>query len=297
MIDLRIAPLRRYGRALALALAATPLVACSGSAVVNALTPRSGYTIERDLAYGPGARQRLDLYRPDGAAVDAPLLVFFYGGNWQSGSKERYRFVGQAFASRGYVTAIPDYRVYPDARYPAFIQDGALAVGWLEAQPATAGERQVFLAGHSAGAYIAAMLALDGRWLGGAAAGAGCRRITAVAGLAGPYDFLPLNDPVLEEIFGPGPASPASQPINHVAAGDPPMLLATGTDDRTVRPRNSVALAERLEAAGVAAELIEYPGLGHIGIVAALAAPLRFVAPVLDDVDAFLRRQPGCALG
>ena len=290
-------PRLRAARVTALVLAAALLAACSGAAILDALTPRSGFTVERDLAYGPETRQRLDLYVPDGAAADAPVLVFFYGGNWQSGSKDLYRFVGQAFASRGYVTAIPDYRVYPDARYPTFIEDGALAVGWLEAQPATAGERQVFLAGHSAGAYIAAMLALDERWLGGAAAGAGCRRIAAVAGLAGPYDFLPLNDPVLEEIFGPGPAGPASQPINHVAAGDPPMLLATGADDRTVRPRNSVALAQRLGSAGVAAELIEYPGLGHIEIVAALAAPLRFLAPVLDDVDAFLRRQPGCAVG
>ena len=297
MMEPGIAPLRRYGRALAVAAAASSLAACSASALVDALTPRSGYTIERDLAYGPGARQRLDLYRPDGADDDAPILVFFYGGNWQSGSKDLYRFVGQAFASRGYVTAIPDYRVYPEARYPTFIEDGALAATWLEARPTTAGARQVFLAGHSAGAYIAAMLALDPRWLGEATTGSGCRRIAAMAGLAGPYDFLPLKDATLKEIFGPGPASPASQPINHVAAGDPPMLLATGTDDRTVRPRNSVALAERLEAAGVAAELIEYPGLGHIGIVAALAAPLRFVAPVLDDVNAFLRRQPGCALG
>lgn len=297
MIDGSTGTLRRFGRAFAMALAATPLVACSGSAVVNALTPRSGYTVERDLAYGPGARQRLDLYRPDGAAADAPVMVFFYGGNWQTGSKDLYRFVGQAFASRGYVTAIPDYRLWPEARYPAFVEDGALAVRWLEDQPATAGARPVYLAGHSAGAYIAAMLTLDRRWLGETDAAAGCRRIAAAAGLAGPYDFLPLNDSVLEEIFGPGPASPTSQPINHVAAGDPPMLLATGSDDRTVRPRNSVVLADRLASAGVAAELIEYPGLGHVEIVAALAAPLRFLAPVLDDVDAFLRRQPGCALG
>lgn len=285
--------LRRCGSALALALAATPLAACSGAAVVNALTPKSGYSVQRDLAYGPAARQRLDLYLPDGAGADTPLLVFFYGGNWQSGSKDLYGFVGQAFASRGYVTAIPDYRLYPEARYPAFVEDGAMVVAWLRARTSTGGNRNMFLAGHSAGAYIAAMLTLDRRWLEAAGAGP----IAAAAGLAGPYDFLPLNDPVLEEIFGPGPASPASQPVNHVAAGDPPMLLATGTADNTVRPRNSIMLAERLKEAGVEAVLVEYPGLGHIGIVAALAAPLRLLAPVLDDVDGFLRRQPGRATG
>ncbi len=295
MIAMPHRTLRRWGGALALALASSSLVACSGSAVVNALTPTNGYTVQRDLGYGPGPRQRLDLYLPDGAGADAPLLVFFYGGNWQSGSKDTYRFVGQAFASRGYVTAIPDYRIYPQARYPDFVADGAAALAWLRSHPATGNGRRIFLAGHSAGAYIAAMLALDKRWLGGA--GAACGPVVAVAGLAGPYDFLPLQDPTLIEIFGPGPASPQSQPIHHVAAGDPPMLLATGTADTTVRPRNSLALGARLQAVGTEAQVIEYPGLGHVGIVAALAAPLRFLAPVLDDVDRFLRSQPGCAAG
>ena len=285
--------LRRCRSALAVAVAATPLAACSGAAVVNALTPRSGYSVRPDLAYGEGPRQRLDLYVPDGAGPDAPLLVFFYGGNWQSGSKELYRFVGQAFASRGYVTAIPDYRVWPEARYPDFVADGAAAVTWLRAWPAAGEGRRVFLAGHSAGAYIAAMLALDRQWL----PPAGCGPVTAAAGLAGPYDFLPLTDPTLIEIFGPEPVGPLTQPVRHVAPGDPPMFLATGTKDTTVRPRNSVVLAERLQEVGVEAQLVEYPGLGHVEIVAALAAPLRFLAPVLDDVDAFLRRQPACAEG
>jgi acetyl esterase/lipase len=286
--------LRRVGPALATALAALPLAACSGAAVVNALTPRGGYTVQRDLAYGPDPRQRLDLYVPDGAAADGPLLVFFYGGNWQSGSKDLYRFVGQAFASRGYVTAIPDYRLYPQVRYPAFIGDGAAAVTWLVTDAEAAHGRKVFLVGHSAGAYIAAMLALDRRWLGPDTAGP-CRRIAAMAGLAGPYDFLPLNDTTLEDIFGPGPASPDSQPIKHVAPDDPPVFLATGSDDGTVRPRNSETLARRLQAAGVPAELVVYDGVGHVEIVAALAAPLRFLAPVLDDVDGFLRRRAPCA--
>jgi acetyl esterase/lipase len=292
MIRFAASPLRRCYRALAVAAAATPLVGCSGTALVNALTPRSGYTVERDLAYGPTARQKLDLYVPDDAAHDAPVLVFFYGGNWQSGSKDLYRFAGQAFASRGYVTAIPDYRLYPEVRYPTFIEDGALAIEWLATQPGTAGGRKLFVAGHSAGAYIAAMLTLDRRWLN--ASSQDCGPIAGMAGLAGPYDFLPLNDPTLEEIFGPGPASPGSQPINLVTSGDPPMLLATGTADSTVRPRNSIVLAERLAAAGSTVRLIEYPGLGHIQIVAALAAPLRFLAPALDDVDSFLRQQTSC---
>lgn len=289
---------RRHGRAIAVAMTACWLTACSGTTALNALTPTSGYTVERDLAYGADPRQRLDLYVPDGAGADAPLLVFFYGGNWESGTKAEYAFVGQALASRGYVTAIPDYRLYPQVRYPAFVQDGAVAVTWLELHRPGSGGRPMFLVGHSAGAYIAAMLTLDRRWLTEAGATA-CPPVTAAVGLAGPYDFLPLHDATLEAIFGPGPAGPDTQPVQHVTPGAPPMLLATGSDDRTVRPANSQALAQRLQAAGVPAELRVYDGVGHVAIVAALAAPLRFVAPTLDDADGFLRKVgdavPRCA--
>jgi acetyl esterase/lipase len=265
-------------------LALLALPACSGAATLKALTPRDGYHVERGIAYGPDPRQRLDLYLPDGAPPDAPLVVFFYGGRWTVGSKELYPFVGQAFASRGYLVAIPDYRLYPQVRYPGFLEDGAAAVAALaERTGAGRGGRPLFLAGHSAGAYIAAMLALDRRWLGG------CPAVDAAVGLAGPYDFLPLEDEDLRQIFGPAPAGPSTQPVAHVDPADPPMLLATGAGDATVRPRNTLSLADRLRAAGVRAETRLYDRPGHIGLVAALAAPLRWRAPVLDDADAFLR--------
>jgi acetyl esterase/lipase len=265
------------------------LGACSGAALINALTPRDGYHVERDIAYGPDPRQRLALYVPDAAPPDAPLLVFFYGGRWEAGSRDLYPFVGQAFASRGYLVAIPDYRLYPQVRYPAFLEDGASAVAALaDRTGAGRGGRPLFLAGHSAGAYIAAMLALDQRWLD--RAGGGPRPcVDAALGLAGPYDFLPLDDPVVIEVFGPGPAEPSTQPVSHVDPGDPPMLLATGAGDTTVRPRNTQSLAARLRAAGVRAETRLYDRPGHIALVAALAAPLHRLAPILDDADAFLR--------
>lgn len=284
-------------RLLSCLLAAALLAGCSGQALVNALTPDTGYRVERDLAYGVGPRHRLDLYLPDGAPTDAALVVFFYGGNWQTGTKELYRFVGQALASRGYVTAIPDYRLHPEVRWEGFLADAADAVRWLAARPAvpeataapSGTKRPVFLVGHSAGAYIAAMLALDGRWLGEPGLGRH-PPIDAAVGLAGPYDFLPLEDPNLMEIFGPGPASPVTQPITHADGADPPMLLITGTADETVRPGNTRRLTARLREAGGRAEERLYAGQGHIRLVAALAAPLRFLAPTLDDVDAFLRQ-------
>lgn len=284
----------RICRTLIVVIVGLLLPACSGADLLNSLVPDSGYRLLRDLAYGDGPRRRLDLYVPEQRqdAGPVPLVVFFYGGGWESGSKDDYRFVGEALAARGYAVAIPDYRVYPQIRYPAFLEDAAAAVVWIRANaPATPADRPVYLIGHSAGAYIAAMLTLDGRWL--AAAGARvCDAIAATVGLAGPYDFLPLRSTTLMAIFGPEPSRPLTQPINHVDGDEPPMLLVTGTDDTTVLPRNSRRLAARITAAGGRVERRDYDRIGHVALAASLARPLQGLSPALDDVDGFLRRHP-----
>ena len=256
---------------------------CSGADVVNALTPRSGYILERDLAYGAGPRRRIDLYTPDRVASDVPLVVFFYGGRWQDGAKADFRFVAQAFAARGYPVAIPDYRLYPEVRWRGILDDGAAALAFLAART----DRPLVVVGHSAGAYVAAMLALDQGRL--EAAGVPPCRIAGAIGLAGPYDFLPIEEADIKEVFGPGPAGPETQPITLVDANDPPMLLATGADDDTVRPRNTSSLARRLRDAGVPVVTRRYDSIGHIALVGSLAAPLRFLAPTLDDAVGFLK--------
>ena len=58
------------------------------------------------------------------------MVVFFYGGSWNHGERHDYRFVGEALAARGIVTVIPDYRLYPQVRYPDFLKDNAAAVAW-----------------------------------------------------------------------------------------------------------------------------------------------------------------------
>lgn len=278
----------RGGRSTVFGIATGLLSACSGPALINAVTPDSGYDVSHDLAYGTDERQRLDLYIPVDARPDAALVVFFYGGRWQEGSKANYPFVGQAFTSRGYVTAIPDYRLYPQVGYVGILEDAAAAVAHAVQQLEEDGaERPVFLVGHSAGAYIALMLTLDPRWLDLGESGP-CRAVDSGVGLAGPYDFLPLESQDLRAIFTPG--GPSTQPIYHVDGDDPPVLLITGTDDETVRPGNTTRLAARLRALGGRAEVRAYEGVGHIRLIAALAAPLRFTAPVLDDVDAFLQK-------
>jgi acetyl esterase/lipase len=243
-----------------------------------------------DQRFREGERGRLDLYLPQGAASPVPAIMFVYGGAWRNGEKRDYRFVGQALCARGFAVAIPDYRLFPEVRYPWFLEDNAAAFAWLAAHAGAFGldPARLYLMGHSAGAYNAAMLACDGRWL--ASAGRDARRdIRGFIGLAGPYDFLPF-DADTAEIFASAPDPAETQPIRYVTGGEPPMLLATGLDDRTVRPRNSERLAETVQARGGRAELKTYPGLGHVRLVADLAAPLQSEkTPVIEDVTRFLR--------
>ncbi|HSA79637.1 MAG TPA: alpha/beta hydrolase [Geminicoccaceae bacterium] len=280
----------RASARLAALLAALPTAGC-GPKLLDALVPDGGYRIEGDIAYGDLPRQRLDVYVPDELAGPAPIVVFFYGGAWESGSKGEFRFVGQALAARGLVTVIPDYRVYPEVRFPTFVADGAAAVAWVRRHIGRLGgePRQIHLMGHSAGAHIAALLALDQRYL--AAAGVEPGTLASFVGLAGPYDFLPLTSATLKRIFEADDMA-ETQPITFADGSSPRALLLHGENDGTVLPANSERLAAALAAAGNRVELELYPNLDHVALVAALAAPLRWLAPVLDDVTAFLRATP-----
>jgi acetyl esterase/lipase len=243
--------------------------------------------LTQSIAYAERSRHRLDVCRPRGV-VAAPVIIFFYGGAWQSGYKELYRYVAKALARRGYVAAVPDYRIYPEVCYPDFLDDGAQVVRWVKDNIARFGgdPDKLFLKGHSAGAHIAAMLSIDMRWLG--KVGLDPRRdIAGLIGIAGPYDLMPLRDERFKVIFG-GVNRPETQPIYHVAPGAPPALLMTGGRDRLVEPGNSVRLAARLAAAGNAATVLTYRRVGHFIIIAAVAPFLRFLVPVMRDVDAFI---------
>lgn len=262
-------------------------------AAFNAVTPTDGGAMRAasGIAYGALARQKLDVYVPEKREAAAPVVVIFYGGAWSSGSKQDYAFLGRAIASKGFVAVVADYRLVPDVRFPAFLEDAALAIKWTHANARDyrGDPGRIFLLGHSAGAYIAAMTALDERYL----AGAGLPRSTVkgVIGLAGPYDFLPLSVDSTIAAFGREKDLASTQPINFATPDAPPMLLATGADDTTVYPRNSQELASRLKRAGVPVELKTYPDLGHIDILLALSVPFRGKAPVLDDAVRFISAQ------
>lgn len=286
-----IARLRR-APVLALGLMAS---ACSPLLMFNAVVPKdTGVRVAaRDVAYGHDRRQQLDVYVPTAAtATPRPIILFFYGGSWNSGVKNGYGFVGRALAAQGFVVAIPDYRLVPHVRFPAFLQDCAAAVRWMRDHAKAFGgdPDRLILAGHSAGAYNAAMLALDPQWLGRDRAA-----VRGLAGLAGPYDFLPLDGPVVQAAFGAVPDPASTQPVHYVTRDAPPAFLATAGKDTLVRPSNSDSLAARLQAAGVAVERRDYPGVGHAGLVTALAVPLRGRASVLEAMASFARRVTGPA--
>jgi acetyl esterase/lipase len=275
-----------------LLLGVLALAGCSPLGAFNSVVPKDSGSglVAQGVAYGQDPRQRLDVYRPDGEGV-RPVVVFFYGGSWDSGRREDYRFAAQAIAAGGFVTVVPDYRLYPQVRFPGFVDDGAAAVAYARRHAAEWGgdPDRVLLVGHSAGAYIVAMLALDGGRL--LRTGVPRSAIRGWAGLSGPYDFYPFDVPASQRTFGDWPNPEATQPINFAGRGDPPAFLATGTADETVRPRNSEALAARLRRAGVPVVLKHYEGLSHTDTLLALSRPLRGRGPVLDDMVAFLRER------
>lgn len=293
-----VGAMSRIFRAFA-ALAAVPLflltaAGCSRLGAFNAVIPKDGgvTVAARGVAYGTDPRQKLDIYAP-ATGKSKGVIVFFYGGSWNSGAKSEYSFAGRALASRGFTSVVFDYRLVPKFRYPAFVEDGAKAVAWAYRNIGSYGgdPNRIFLVGHSAGAYNEMMVALDPEFL--RAEGLKPTIIKAVAGLSGPYDFLPLDVDETREAFKGVADLPSTQPVNRVKRGQyaPPMLLVHGDADTLVYPRNTKALAAALRKNGHAAEEKYYPEVDHVGTLLALSRPLRDRAPVLDDVVRFLERQ------
>lgn len=241
------------------------------------------------IAYADGQRHKLDVYAPVERGQLAPVIFFIYGGGWNRGTRSDYEFVGHAFASRGFVTVIADYRLVPEVRYPDFLEDSANALRWVEENIKNYGgdPTRLYLAGHSAGAYNAVMLALDPSFLREYGV---TMPILAVAAISGPYDFYPFEYNEVIEAFGQAPNPEGTQPINLITSAAPPMYLATGTMDPIVRMQNTEHLAEALRQRGIWVTTSYFDGLGHMEPVIALGALWRWRLPILDEITTFFTR-------
>lgn len=289
--------------------------ACTSTAFLIANVPASFGPYQRtaDVPYGTEKRQKLDVYvpleaaaavaranaraqrEPNGLALASaaqpaalrPVVIFWYGGSWQSGSKSSYRFVGAALAERGFVAVLPDYRLYPKVKWPSFVNDAAQAVAWVQrhAQEFGGDPRHIVLMGHSAGAHTAAFLALRPDFL--TKAGGNPEWIRGLVGLAGPYALTP-NTRALRTIFGKPYAAADWQPVRFVTRQAPPTFLAHGLDDWLVSVSQTEALRDALRHNDVRVETELYPDRGHADMVAAFSVPARRRAPVLDDAVRFI---------
>jgi acetyl esterase/lipase len=232
---------------------------------------------------------RLDIWaRPTKSAWQRPVLVFFYGGGWANGTRTEYSYAARPFVEAGYIVVLPDYRKVPQVRFPAFVDDSAAAVKWVQANIAQYGgdPERVSVAGHSAGAYNALMLALDKQWLGD-------RPVTAAISLAGAADFYPFTSKRAIDAMSAYPDPKATQPINFIRADAPPILLIHGSADTVVRIRNSNSLLAKQKAAGGDIHLAAYEGASHNDLVLALGTLFRGRHPVVADSVRFLNRVNG----
>lgn len=271
-------------------LGACLLSGCSAVAFMAANVPAAFGSYDRDagVPYGPEPRQRLDVYTPETPSADPrPVIVFVHGGSWQTGSKEQYRFVGSALAGKGYIAVLPNYRLSPGVPFPVFVADAAGAVAWTLNNIGRYGgdPRRVFVMGHSAGAHMAMLLALDRRYL--AEAGASADELRGAIGLSGLYGF-DIDSDLLRSVFGSAPDPRATQPDEFVRGDAPPLLLIHGTDDRVCWARQSIRLADLVRAAGGQADLRLYPGLGHGATVGGFSRLGGRGAPTLEDVSRFV---------
>jgi acetyl esterase/lipase len=288
----RIGNLRRIKRALrtlAATLTALLLGACANIyyATIGSADTARNLTVRRGIVFDPAHAIALDIYAPH-AATNAPVVVFFYGGSWEAGRRRWYRYVGESLASNGVIVVIPDYRKYPDVRFPEFMQDAAIATKWTFAHAAEFGgdAQRVFVMGHSAGGHIAALLACDKRYLN--AVGVQPRDLAGMIGLAGAYAFLPYQEDEAE-IFGDDATGRFdSQPINFVDGDEPPMLLLQGQADREVTPNNAEVMAERAQAMDGTATLKLYPSVDHGDLLIAFAHGRASSPPALRDTLAFI---------
>jgi len=279
---------KKYFKPFAMFVAAiTTLAACAPVTILNGITPSSSFEKTKNVAYGEAKHEVLDVYRSEKPKADAPVLVFIHGGSWDSGSKNIYKFLAEGFTRSGYDIVVPNYRLYPEAKFPNFLHDNAKAVAFTQK---TFPGRQIVLIGHSAGAYNVLMLGLRDEYLSEAGVDR-CASIAGVVGLATPTGVVPLESARLIEIF-PDRFTADDAVLNNVTGPSPALFLGHGERDTTVYPVNSTTLAEKVVARGGAATVEVYPGQNHIDVVKIISRHFDDDATLKADIVNFIDGLP-----
>jgi acetyl esterase/lipase len=249
-----------------------------GLQIINGLAHGAQYRVAR-RNYGDNIRHQYDCYLHNDNDDSRPQVIFLYGGNWQSGARSDYRFVADTLCSLGFDVYVPDYRLYPEARFEQIIEDTSRAVDAIMADIANG---PVFMMGHSAGAQLGALLTLNKRLLKSP------EKIRGFIGLAGPYDFYPFTEDSHWDLFAPEEKYPESQPVNFVTQDAPPLYLLHGELDNRVRRGHSKSLMEKQREAGGQARREVYENMGHVDIILSFSRIHRQKSQVVKDINDFI---------
>ena len=246
---------------------------CSPFKVADVLSPYSGYEVITNVPYGTLERQKLDIYTPTKKQKSSDIIIFIYGGSWKSGEKSNYRFIAQPFTNAGFITIVPNYRLYPEVRFPEFNKDVAKAVAWVHRNLSNStGPKNIVLVGHSAGAHIAALISLDPKYL--EVEGLSPSIIKTWVSLAGPLAFNPLKTRSTRPIFETVKDDiKQAQPINFSRKNSRPAVLFHGKKDTTVYEKNAILTAQALKKNDNRVIQKSFAGIGHIGLLLSIARP------------------------
>lgn len=264
-----------------------PLVtACSPAKLLNVITPSGSFSKAKDIPYGELKRHKLDIYSPDEPRAAAPIIMFTHGGSWTDGSKGLYKFFAEGLTSEGFEVVVPNYRLYPEVSYPGFIEDTALAAAFTAKRYPG---RPLVLIGHSAGAYNTLMSILDDSYFKSLGLDM-CSTISGVVSMSAPTGIIPLKEEPYITIF-PDRFTKMDAPLNIVTGPTPPILFLHGADDKTVYPRNSSELADKIAARGGQAEVIIYPKLNHTDVVKVMSRHFDGGSTLKADLVKFVAAQ------
>ena len=239
-------------------------------------------TIKRDVTYcsGDDLPLKMDIYFPQAAGnAPAPVAMYVHGGAWSSGSKDWIgRIIDPALlTSKGYLVASVAYRLAPQYRWPAQIEDVKCAVRYLRAnaQAYHLDPGRIGVFGESAGGHLVSLLGLAGAGAGLEGSGGypdQSSRVQAVVDMCGPTDFTTFDVSsytgsmarLLLGVNGTKSALLKASPVNFIDTDAPPFLIMQGDKDPLVPPDQSQELYDKLTAAGDSASLVIVKNAGHV---------------------------------